>query len=167
MENTTKHPLIEFIQALSSEQIILLETRTSQKMNKKDVETKNEKNPFDSITKLKTIRVKVNPQYEAEVNDQLEAEGKERTFEAKERTWGTNIGNGIVEHNSEFYVSYIPVETISTKYVNDATGEEIQYSEFSKFVPVVKKSTSQGTDDVVKYASVKLSNIVSFTLVPQ
>ncbi len=152
--------IIEFIKGLTNETVIIIDTETEVKMNKKDVATKTIPNPYVGATKRSKQIVKVNPNYEREVNDQREEEGKARTFEAEDRKWGTNLGNGIIEKNGGIYVSYIPVETIETEYFfND---EKIDYTVLKDFVPVRKDTGNQGVEDVVKFRVIAVDNIKAF-----
>jgi hypothetical protein len=155
--------IVDYIKNLTQETAIIIQTETEVKMNKKDVETKTEPNPYIGAVKKSLQIVKVNPNYEREVNDQREDEGKERTFEASERKWGTALGNGVIENNGKMYISYIPVSTIETSY-EDSNGEKIEYSELEKFIPKKKDSSAekQGVEDVVKFRMIAVENIKSF-----
>ncbi len=135
---------------------------TSVKMNKKDVETKTIKNPYDSATKVSTIIVDINPQYEDVVNQQREAEEKSADFESQERKWGTNIGRGIVEKDGKLYLSYIPVQTVLNSYF--VNNDLIEYSELKPFIPVKKPNEKQDLENEVKFRTVSMSNIIGFEI---
>lgn len=151
---------IELIKSLTNKNVqAILSTKTVVKMNKKDVATKTEANPYGEIIKTTTDIVYLNPEYQNAVR---EATG-DQTFEAGERTWGENIGNGIVQKGDDLYVSYILKEQLHhTAYVHN--GEFIEKSEFERFLPV-KKITEGSTTDV-GFRNVKLSNILDLKLVP-
>ena len=120
----------------------------------------NEANPYLGATKIAKVRVILNPDYQKQVNDQREAEGKEADFEASERKWGNSLGNGIIEKNGNLYVSYIHVETLETKYFFD--GAKIEYSKLKPFVPVKKSTGNQGVDKEVQFRMVAVENILDW-----
>ena len=155
--------IIDIIKSLNSPTEAIITIKTEVKMNKKDVETKTEVNPYIGATKMSTIRVILNPDYEKKVNDQREAEGKEADFEATDRKWGDSIGNGIIEKNGKLYVSYIQTETIHDSYWFDA--KEIEYSKLSPFVPVKKSYGTQGLEQEVQFRIVSLDSIEVLKLV--
>jgi hypothetical protein len=152
--------LISYIQSLTAEAAIIIVTETEVKMNKKDVETKKNPNHYIGAIKKSTQIVKVNPDYQREVNDQREQEGKDADFEASSRKWGVSLGNGILEKNDKIYVSYIPVKTIESSY--EFNGEAIEYSELKKFIPEKKSSGNQGIENEVQFRVISLENIKSF-----
>ena len=152
--------LISYIQSLTAEAAIIIVTETEVKMNKKDVETKKTPNPYIGAIKKSTQIVKVNPDYQREVNDQREQEGKDADFEASSRKWGVSLGNGILEKNGKIYVSYIPVKTIESWY--EFNGEAIEYSELKKFIPEKKSSGNQGVENQVQFRVIAIENIKSF-----
>ncbi len=152
--------LIAYIQSLTSEAVITIVTETEVKMNKKDVETKKNPNPYLGAIRKAVQIVKVNPNYQREVNDQREQEGKDADFEASSRKWGVSLGNGIVEKNDKIYVSYIPVKTVESSYEFD--GEAIEYSELKKFIPEKKSSGNQGVENEVQFRVIAIENIKSF-----
>lgn len=152
--------LISYIQSLTAEAAIIIVTETEVKMNKKDVETKKTPNPYISAIKKASQIVKVNPDYQREVNDQRNEEGKDADFEASSRKWGVSLGNGILEKNGKIYVSYIPVKTIESSY--EFNGEAIEYSELKKFIPEKKSSGNQGIENQVQFRVIAIENIKSF-----
>jgi hypothetical protein len=161
MNNATH--ILQTISELNAPTLARMITRTEVKMNKKDVETKTTPNPFGTVYKITTQIVELAPKYESAVNDQLSTEGKEASFEASERKWGTNKGNGIVENNGKTYVSFIAKEHVLTSYIhNDVV---IDKKEFVAFVPVKKPSATQGTDKEVVFRSVSLENIMSVEII--
>ena len=155
--------IIDLVKSLTAPTEAIITIKTEVKMNKKDVETKTEVNPYIGATKMSTIRVILNPDYEKKVNDQREAEGKEADFEASDRKWGDSIGNGIIEKNGKLYVSYIQTETIHDSYWFDA--KEIEYSKLSPFVPVKKSYETQGLEQEVQFRIVSLDSIEVLKLV--
>lgn len=152
--------LIKYIQSLTEEAAIVITTETEVKMNKKDVETKKTLNPYLGAIRRAVQIVKVNPNYQCEVNDRRQEEGKDTDFEASSRKWGTSLGNGIVEKNDKIYVSYIPVQTVESSY--EFQGEEISYKELARFIPEKKSSGNQGVENEVQFRVIAIENIKSF-----
>jgi hypothetical protein len=152
--------IIGLIKNLTAPTEFVLTIKTEVKMNKKDVETKTEANPYIGASKIAKVRVILNPDYQKQVNAQRQEENKEADFEASERKWGTSLGNGIIEKNGNLYVSYIHVETLKTNYLFD--GEEIEYSKLNPFVPVKKSSGNQGIEKEVQFRVVSVENILDW-----
>ena len=155
--------VIETVKALTQPTLALVTTNTVAKLNKKDVETKTIANPYTEVRKISTMLVELAPKYEKAVNDQREAEGKEQNFEASDRKWGTNLGNGIVDNNGKLYISMILKESKGTMYMVD--GKEIQKSDIEKFMPKSKPSTNQGIENEVKFLTITAENIASLEIV--
>lgn len=142
------------IQTLTNNDVpALIKMTTVVKLNKKDVATKTEPNPYTEVTKTSVLKVLLNPAYEKAVQDAT----NNPEFQASERKWGENIGNGLVDKDGEIYVSFIAVETVSSEYFAD--GSPVEYSQIKPFVPVKKDSGNP-----VAFRSVKLSNISSIEL---
>lgn len=156
---------IETVKSLSGPTLALITTRTEVKMNKKDVATKTEANPYLGATKLSTLLVELAPKYEKTVNDQREAEGKAADFEVSERAWGTNVGNGIVENKGKFYISYILKESKSKSKEFFFNDEEIEFSLLESFIPKKKPDVNPVTEKAITFSSVSVENIVSMELV--
>jgi hypothetical protein len=147
--------IIGLIKNLTAPTEFVLTIKTEVKMNKKDVETKTEANPYIGASKIAKVRVILNPDYQKQVNAQRQEENKEADFEASERKWGTSLGNGIIEKNGNLYV-----ETLKTNYLFD--GEEIEYSKLNPFVPVKKSSGNQGIEKEVQFRVVSVENILDW-----
>ena len=80
-------------------------------------------------------------------------------FESKPRKWGTRNENGLIEHNSEWYIEFVasgPSE--STSYMIDD-----QPIEKDKIIGL-KPTSDQSTDvSPVVLRAVKLKNVISIT----
>ena len=152
--------IVQVVKSLIAPTECILTIETEVKMNKKDVATKTEANPYLGATKIAKVRAILNPDYQKKVNDQRESEGKEADFQASERKWGTSIGNGIIEKNGNLYISYIHVETLESNYFFN--GEEIEYHKLSPFVPVKKSSSNQGVEKEVQFRMVAVENILDW-----
>lgn len=147
--------MINTIKSLTNKDVLaVLTIQTVVKMNKKDVETKTIPNPFDVVTKASTMRVLLNPAYEDAVRD---ATG-DQTFQAGERQWGENIGNGLVDKDGVLYMSFISKEHIQTIYHHQ--GKVIDASEIKPFLPKKKEGS-----EPVSFRTVKVENILSLDLV--
>jgi hypothetical protein len=152
--------IINQIQSLTETNVrAVITTRTVVKLNKKDVATKSISNPHAEVIKVSKQLVLLNPLYEKAVNDALVNDGKEADFQAGERQWGENVGNGVVQKGDDFYVSFIWQETID-KSEYHADGQLIDYADIQQFVPIKKPST---TPDV-GFRSVKVANIISLEI---
>lgn len=142
----------------NKETFLKIVTKTPVKLLKKDKE--GNKNDLPEIFKEQTQQVVINRPYEKAVNAALQVEGKESDFESQGRNWGISAG-AIVEHaNGTRYLSYILIDSGSSKYFDD-TGKEYAKADFERFVSTAKKTSSQGLDDEVKARTVKFDNIVS------
>ncbi len=155
--------MIDFLKKNDQEMVVQITTRTEVKMNKKDVATKKILNPFGIVYKTSKIKVKVNFDYQNEVNEQLKVEGKEQTFEAQERKWGEHIAKSIIEKGSQLYLSVIEIDKIgkSTYREND---QDISYEELKPFIPEYK-SSNKILENEVKYRNYKLENIIDFEVI--
>jgi hypothetical protein len=130
----------------------ILTIKTIVKMNKKDVETKTIPNPFDVVEKTSKMKVLLNPSYEEAVRDAT----NDQSFQAGERQWGENIGNGLVDKDGTLYLSFIAKENLETTLIHQ--GKVIQSSEIKPFLPKKKDG------EPVVFRSVKFENIVSLEL---
>lgn len=157
--------IINLCKSLTNQQEAIIHTVTEVKMNKKDVATKTVSNPYLGATRKSLTKVLLNPQYEKMVNDSREANGEPRDFVAGERPWGVNIGNGLVEHNEQLYVSYVVLENIPGS-TYEFEGKPIEYELLKPFVPVKKEEVlAEGDFPKVDYRTVKASNIVFVSVV--
>ena len=132
--------------------------RTQVRANKKDVLTKTINNPYINVTKVSTLIVELDPQYEAAVNAQRKAENKSEDFVAMNRVWGKNDG-GIVSHNGNEYVSFIAKEHVLSTYLDGA--KIISKEDIAPFVPVKKEGARQDVATPVAYRTVLAKNIIA------
>lgn len=140
-------------------------SKTLLKMNKKDVATKTQPNPYSAVWKIQTKHVVLNPKYEQAVNEQRAVEEKTEDFVAKERKWGVPVGTGLLMKEGKFYIKMIveSVETALYALVQDDPTDisaMISYDLLKPFVPIPSSSSSQGVDDVVKFQVPKMENIL-------
>lgn len=153
---------IALVQGLTQPTLALVTLNSEAKLNKKDVETKTIPNPYTNVRKVSTMLVELAPKYEKAVNDQREAEGKEQDFVSGARTWGINLGNGIVENNGKFYISAILKESKETRYLID--GEVVAKADLEKFMPKKKSGNNQGLEEAVRFMSLSVENIESLEI---
>lgn len=163
---TNEKDLVEFFNKYKSPAKVEVVAVTSQKMNKKDVATKTEANPFTSISKITNFEAEVNVDYEDRVNHQRIAEGKEMDFEAANARWGTPISKAITEKDGKFYLKLIPGIRLNDTYYQDQDGKRVLQEEFIRFVPVSKPSGSgrQEVDQAVVFRTYKLDSIIGLTI---
>lgn len=151
--------ILDNISKLTGPTLAKLVTRTEVKMNKKDVETKTQANPYVGAVKITTMIVELAPKYEAAVNQQRIEEGKTADFEAQSRKWGTNLGNGLVENNGKLYVSFIAKETVLVTYMFGT--DIIDKKELTPFIPKKKPSTTQAVENEIAFRSIAAENIMT------
>lgn len=136
--------------------------KTVVKMNKKDVATKTEINPYDLIEKVQTYHVTVNKPYQESVQDQMIKEGVEGTFTAQKRKMGgKKINNCIIEkEDGQLYIQTIlnKGDVNPTYYHKD---QLIEKALFNRFIPISSHSTRQPVENEVKVCTFKIENIVS------
>ena len=149
---------IESLKEIAAETFLSVTLNTEVKLNKKDKE--GNKNEIGKVFKTTTQKVVINRSYQAEVNKQLESEGKEANFVAQERNWKeTERTNAVIEKNGELYLSCIVLESSKPVYSNEA-GEVIEKSVFEAFLPASKPSQVHS----VAVRTFKASSIVSFEI---
>jgi hypothetical protein len=153
--------LVTYFQANQAKTRLTMVTKTTVKMNKKDVATKSVANPFKEIFKIQAVVVDVNADYEDKVNDQRVAEGEMPDFEKQNMVWGSHVGNSaIIENNGQLYLQTIEVSKLGDVQYIDGNGKVIEYSAIKPFIPNYTKPVSQGLDNEVKVRSFKLTSIV-------
>lgn len=162
MNNTQQ--IIDTISKLQGPTLARMISRTEVKMNKKDVATKSNPNPYIGAVKITTQIVELAPKYEAAVNEQRESEGKEADFQASARKWGVNIGNGIVEKEGKFYVSFIAKEHVLNSYL---FGDQvISKEDLDPYIPAKKPGSGvQGVENAIAFRSIAAENIMSLEII--
>lgn len=133
--------------------------RTQVRANKKDVLTKTINNPFSNVTKVSTLIVELDSQYEAAVNAQRSIENKATDFVASNRVWGKNVGDGTVAHAGKEYVSFIAKEHVLTTYLYGA--KIISKDDIAPFIPTKKEGTRQDVATPVAYRTVLAENVIA------
>jgi hypothetical protein len=149
--------LIEFFNANQMPTAGSITIRTAVKMNKKDVATKTEQNPYDVIWKTQTLFVTFNESYTDVVNEQLRYEGKQDGFVAEKSTYGDFINRTILQNGEQLYVRVIANGTAPATYEHN--GAQVNYSDFERFVPIRKPGLSQGTEEQVQVRNIKIENV--------
>ena len=139
---------------------------TTVKTNKKDRKTKE---PFNGeVKKLSEVGIILNSEYEKNVTNQLNREGKEKTdYKKGYNTMPLDKGD-----NNNFYgvfkgksvIEYRPNPNVKpvTKYFLNDQHTSIDF--IPDVLPVRKKATNQGTDKEIQWRKLYTSNIVQITL---
>lgn len=87
-----------------------------------------------NVLKISTVKVKVNFDYEKEVNHRRIDESKKPNFKSEERAWGQHQdGTPLITHNDELYLNCMVLETYGSLYFKD--GVEVDESEVSPWFP--------------------------------
>jgi hypothetical protein len=126
---------------------------TDVKMNKGRGENTN---PYlDRLFKKQVSNVFINFSYTNAVNKRLVKEGKEATFEAKERAWGDRVMNPdtgkqtpLITHNGAFYLEAGFITKNSPKVEYQLDGEPVEDTAlFENWLPKTNTSSRQGLSD--------------------
>lgn len=157
----------KFLANLNGAKIVSLRTKTDVKM----LAASRQKFP-KGISKIAVRNGIIGASYENAVNNQLEREEKLPEFQA-ESLWkgkGRSVSSFLVEHceTKEQYLKFLPktnsIGNNITKsiYVDNATGLEIEQSEFSEFMPKGGYSVSnvQGTEKEIKWQVIAIKNVI-------
>lgn len=162
--------LNELLAQISGARICQLRTSTPVKMNVKSRVDKSP-NPFkNGVTKLAVRNVVLGADYSNAVNNQLAREEKVGDF-TPENLWkgrGRKISKFLVEHTDtgEQYLAVLPktdsenCNVTKSVYIDNETGAEIEANLLKDFLPEYKESENQGTDKVVHWQVLKLSNVI-------
>lgn len=159
--------LVSFFSKYRSLAKVEIVSATDQKMNKKDVATKTEANPYTKVRKITAFEAEVNVDYEDRVNHQRVVEGKEMDFEASKPKWGTPISKAISEKDGSYYLKLIPGIKLAGNSYEDQDGKPLEYSDFERFIPVAKPVSSSGrqeVDQAVVFRTYKLDSILKITI---
>lgn len=101
--------------------------------------------------------------YQRMVNRRLATEGKDATFKAQERKWGTRIDNTpFIEHNGAIYLEVFFIRSGATQFTLD--GAQISKSDIIGMPKSTVSEESQGgLEDQVIIRTIKCDNIRSIT----
>lgn len=126
-----------------------------------DSRARKTNNPYGEILKLSKVNGMTGFDYENSVNRQLGREGKAKTFEASERSWGRRISPALVEKDNSFYIiikiekSFRPVFMARIEKLLKVIPKE----KIEAFLPVYRKPANQGTEKEVIYRNYSLANL--------
>lgn len=158
---TTQPELIDFLMQYKSVKTASFVSKTSLKMNKKDVATKTKPNPFDKINKVSVFKGEINFDYEDKVNDARFLEGKEQDFKAGEAVNGIQfISKALSYKDGCFYIKIIPENNMIDPVYEKEDGTKVDYKDLKEFIPVYKKPEGQELDKPVPFRTYKLDSIV-------
>lgn len=160
-----KEDLIEFAKTVPENTLAVITTRTTVKMNKKDVKTKTIPNPFSDIYKVAKVKVLLNANYEKLVNDSRAKEGKPTDFVAEAMKYGTMIGNALLENKGQLYLKCIEKDRVGDSKYENAISEPIDYNELLPFIPEYTGSVKQDLENEVKVRNYKIESVIDFEVV--
>ena len=119
-------------------------------------------NPYKSsvVTKTTSLTAQFGTDYQNKVNKQLTKEGKEADFEAGQRSWGENLGKGIIlnEKTGEISVQLIS-DSAPAEVVYRIDGQVVDKTVLEPFIPVKKPSGNQGTDKEIVPRAYRIDRI--------
>ena len=133
-----------------------------------DARAKKTNNPFGRIFKMSRVNGFTGFSYENSVNRQREREGKDKNFEAQNRSWGEKVNNCLVEKDGEWYIS-LKVEKVLDKpkylyYDNQKGLTFLSKDKIENLLPKSHGAEKQGLDKEVIYRNYKLESIVSIAI---
>jgi hypothetical protein len=135
---------------------------TKPQVNKKDRVTK-EANPYTEILKFSKVSILLNSDYNRAVEKQLEKEEKDPTEHKKGKntmvlTFGEN-NQFIGMYGGNFVLQYRPNDNVFPKSKYLADGKLIDKSKLVNLLPPPQKPTNQGTEKVISWRKLYLSNV--------
>jgi len=149
--------------------IVSIETATNVKLNKKNRET-GEPCPFtQGVLRRARRNVFIGSNYESVVNGRLEKAGEERDFDA-ELLWkgkGRHLDRHFCYHvdSGKIYLAYLPrtdandvVVNTESEYVDIATGDVLDSSDVTPFMPPYREAASG-----VAWRVIEVGNVTSLT----
>lgn len=154
--------LVQFLNNNTEIMTATIIAKTVVKLNKKDVATKSEANPYDTVYKIQTFTVKLNQPYSQAVNEQRITEGKDDDFTAQKRKMGgVDINKSIIDKDGQLYLKCIE-QSVDGKPSYQHNNKPIEKALFERFQPPFSASASrQDLDEVVKYKNFKIESIQS------
>jgi len=160
MKHLTITQLKDMLRAQKGATPVTIEALTDARARKTD-------NPFDKIFKLSTVNGFTGFDYEASVNRQQVREGNDPTFEAQDRSWGTNLNNVLVELKGKFYIAIRPLNSVMKPiYFGEKNGKlnPVEKKDIEKFLPAPVINTNQGTDKEIVYRNYSLESLRKITI---
>jgi hypothetical protein len=163
---STQQELVDFLTNFKSTKTATIVSKTSLKMNKKDVATKQTPNPFSDVSKIALFEAEVNFNYEDKVNDALLLEGKAQEFEAKAPKWGEFVSKALTKKDETYYIKLMPTKSLTKTTYEKADGSRVEFSELEPFVPKASgtASANQNLDNAVPFRTFKLDSIIHFKI---
>lgn len=133
-----------------------------------DTKAKKTDNPYSEIRKLSKVNGFTGADYEASVARQQEREGKEATFEARDRAWGTRTSAALVENKGKKYLVIHPRNTAKPVYFARSIAGvlmQVKKEAIEKFLPkTYSAAPAQGVDKEVVYRNYALENITALSI---
>lgn len=136
MKTITKQELINVLKDIKGTTFVSIDSETIPQL-------KGGKScPFNGVKKYSHTNCTIGFKWENSVNNQLEREGKDRSFEAKPRTWGHRVvGTPLVEHKGKYYLETKVEKADSPDYFMN--GNRISNDDIKPYI----KETVSITDD--------------------
>lgn len=119
-------------------------------------------NPYlgNTVTKSSSVTGLFGFDYESNVNAQLVREGKAANFDAQGRSWGENMGKGIIRNPKNGEISLqLRMDNKPSELVYRIDGEIVEKTVLEPFLPKKSPNKSQGTDKEIKIGTYKLDRI--------
>ena len=155
MKTISKVELVEMFEAVKGNTFVGLDYTAP-------VEMKKTGNPYidADVTKTTSLTGQFGFDYEAGVNRQLVREGKEATFEAQGRTWGENLGKGIILNPKNGEVSIqLAMSNAPSEVVYRINGVMVDKAILAPCLPAKGGSKAQGTEKEVVVRTYKVDRI--------
>lgn len=157
--------LFDFVSEIKGCQFATIETLTS-------LDKLPKKLGLGVVTKHSKRQVQINYSYQNAVNNRLQKQGNDNTFQTEPLRWGQWVKgqeNKIITHNGEYYLrvyTYKGASVQNTYFVNGnlATAEQVKIItewEKSQHKPSARQAENGLTENQVQPSSPKFSNILS------
>lgn len=133
-------------------------------------------NPFaGKVMKHTIMEVRLNHDYQGEVNERRLLEGKEANFEAKPLAWGQRVmfegddgkqlKTPLVEHKSQLYLHCQVLKSGKPTYmVEGRPASEDELVQIAAFLPEKEEGKGQGVEDPVVARTFKLESVIALVV---
>lgn len=160
MKKITRPELIEILRAWKRGATPLTITSFTEPAHRKT------NNPYDKILKFSVTNGFTGHDYEASVQRQQVREGMDPTFQARERKWGTNINNVLIEKQGKYYIRVRPLRSSSPVYFTliGKTLTRVKKEKIEMFLSPVYHSQIQGTEKEILHRDYMVDNLYSVNI---
>lgn len=170
-QTITRKELVELLRDINTPQFVSMITMTDVDMNKyKDFKVEGKTNPNPYFGQIKNLsrkyKIITGFDYEKSVNNRLESEGKDQTFESK-GNWFDVISKGLVTDKktlSKYYFryQYMKDSTLEQEYFYN--GNPIEKTLFESYMKQKTTYENQGLDNPLMFQVVNVDNINEITM---